>query len=368
MNKLTATLPPAPRKISDASGKPLIGTYQGYPDVIDSSDLKGDFKPRPLDGLVRNKAFAYTALSGVSDEGKHVKVVMAIADLHYASNCFVTVYDVDAKKVLADRSFMAGKSRITPEPAEGLQASFTGWAHHARLSLSRPKGSEVYSQHIDIAASKDQPSIAFDGTFGGPAPATVISPVIRGKETYPTAVETTVKSQALTGSGTLNVGDQVFHLSEMMGAVDSSRGTMNRVTEWRWGSATGKLDDGRTFGLNMGAGFNDSDPRANDNLMWVVGKDGNSQILPLPHLHFDFDSKKPLEPWHVSSEDSSKFAVDLDFEPIGMHTNMTNLGIIKSNFVQPSGLWSGTVTDKATGESYTFHGADGEGENQHVKW
>ena len=190
MQKITSSppLPPAPRKIADANGKPLFGSYEGALAVVDRSELKGEFEPRLLDPLIRDKAFTYTAASGVSDEGKRVKVVMAIAELGYASSCFVTVFDLDGKKVLADHSFMAGSASISAEPVEGLQASFTGWAHHARLSLSHPRGADHYSQHIDIAPSAHQPGISFDGTFGfgGPPPATVISPVFRGKETRAT--------------------------------------------------------------------------------------------------------------------------------------------------------------------------------------
>ncbi|MBN9419431.1 hypothetical protein ABS71_10530 [bacterium SCN 62-11] len=362
------TLPQAPSRIVDEHGQPRVGTYQGAPDRVDLGGLRGDYQPRCLDRFVRNKEWTYTALAGRSQEGRNVKLIMGITDMHYASNGFVTVFDVDQKKVLAEHQFMAGRSRVTPEPVEGLQASFTGWAHRANLILSHPRGAGQYSQHIDIAARKDQPAVAFDGVFGagGPPPATVITPKIRDGESRPTAVGMTVKSQALSGAGTLTVGEETFHLSELNGAVDYSSGTMNRHTRWRWGSATGVLEDGRKFGLNLVAGFNDADPRANENLLWVQGADGQSKIVPLPPVNFEFDAQRPMEPWRVTGTGS--FEVDLRFQPYGMHSQHTNLGLIASNFDQPSGHWEGSLTDTATGEVYRFRGADGEAENQNLKW
>lgn len=366
--KIASRLAPAPKTPVDEHGQPRIGTFEGSPDKVDLGRLSGDFQPRCLDRLIRNKEWTYTALAGQSDEGRNVKVIMGITDLHYASTGFVTVFDVDQKTVLAEHNFMAGRSDVTPEPVEGLQASFSGWLHRANLILSHPKGAGQYSQHIDIAARKGQPAVAFDGVFGagGPPPATVISPKIRDGEDKPTAVGMTVKSQALSGSGTLTVGEDTFHLSSLMGSVDYSAGTMNRITEWRWGSATGVLDDGRKFGLNMVAGFNDADQRANENLFWVQDSSGQSQILPLPALNFEFDPKQPMQPWRVKG--SGTFDVDLRFQPYGLHSQHTNLGLIASRFDQPSGHWEGTLTDTSTGETYRFHKADGEAENQHLKW
>jgi len=361
-------LPPAPATLADEQGQPRIGTYQGAPDRVDLKKLSGDFQPRCLDRFIRNKEWTYTALSGKSEEGRTVKLIMGITDLHYASSGFVTVFDVDQKKVLAEHNFMAGSTDVSPEPVEGLKASFRGWLHHARFSLSHPKGAGEYSQQIDIAARKDQPAVAFEGVFGagGPPAATVISPKIRDGEEQPTAVGLTVKSQALSGSGRLTVGEETFHLSNLLGAVDYSAGTMNRITEWRWGSATGVLEDGRKFGLNMVAGFNDVDARASENLLWVQDANGQSKILPLPPLEFEFDPKQPMQPWRVTG--SGSFEVDLRFQPYGLHSQHTNLGLIASRFDQPSGHWAGTLVDTATGETYRFEKADGEAENQHLKW
>ncbi len=366
--KISGRLPAAPKTVADEHGQPRIGTYEGSPDRVELGKFTGDYKPRCLDRFIRNKEWTYTALSGESDQGRKVKLIMGITDLHYASSGFVTVFDVDQHKVLAEHNFMAGRSQVSREPVEGLQASFSGWLHRSSLILSHPKGAGQYSQHIDIAARKGQPAVAFDGVFGagGPPPATVISPKIRDGEQRPTAVGMTVKSQALSGNGTLTVGEETFHLSHLMGAVDYSAGTMNRVTEWRWGSATGVLDDGRKFGLNMVAGFNDADERANENLFWVQDQNGQSKILSLPPLNFEFDPRQPLQPWRVTG--SGEFEVDLRFQPYGLHAQHTNLGLIASKFDQPSGHWEGTLVDKASGETYRFSGADGEAENQHLKW
>lgn len=363
-------LPPAPKTIVGPDGEPLTGTYLGSPDQVDLSGLRKDFR-KPLDGWIRDKEFTYTALSGISDQGTRVKVVMAVTDLGYASSAFVSVFDLDKEQVLADRTFLglAGEADISEQPLQGLQASYSGIFNNAHLSLSHPKGSEEYFQHIDIPAQGDQPSIAFDGVFGkgGPEPATLITPMVRTGDETPSALAMTVKSQALPGSGILNVGERTFQLKELAASVDYSSGTMPRVTEWLWGSVTGNLDDGRPFGINMGVGFNDVDPRANNNLLWVGDRKGDWRVVELPKLKFDFNPENPLDTWKVSSDDPD-FEVALEFDPSVMHAEQRNLGVIGIDFQQPSGYWKGRLTDRRTGQVYRFEKADGVAENQHVKW
>ncbi len=367
----TYGLPPAPARISGAQGELLIGTYAGAVDKVDLGPLKGEFGRRPLDRFIREKEFTYTAVSGVSEDGERVKVVMAITDLGYASSGFVTVFNIDDKEVLANHSFLGlpGSSDISAEPKEGLQASYNGLFNNARMSLSHPRGARSYSQHIDIPAGGGQPAVAFDATFGagGPPPVTIIAPMIRSGEDRPGGAEMSVKSQALEGSGILNVGEKSYRLDSVMASIDYSSGFMNHVTEWLWGSVTGRLEDGRAFGINMGEGFNDSDPRANNNLLWVQDNSGEWQIRHLPKLTFEFNPERPLEPWKVSADDPT-FQVDLEFEPVAMHAEKRNLGIIAADFSQPSGLWKGQLTDRRTGEMFRFQGADGVAEDQYVKW
>lgn len=369
-SRLSALPATSPKRVVGDDGQPLIGTYAGAPDSVDFSGLEGDYKKRLLDGAIRDKEFTYTALSGVSDKGTRVKVIMAVTDLGYASSGFVSVFDLDKKQVLADRTFMGlpGAADINEHPVQGLQASYNGTFNNVHFSLSHPKGAEQYSQHIDIPAKGNQPAIAFDGVFGkgGPPPATLITPMIRTGDDMATSAAMTSKSQALPGSGSLTVGDETFQLNDLMASIDYSSGTMPRLTEWLWGSVTGNLRDGRPFGLNMGEGFNDSDPRANNNLLYV--KEGQDwSIVELPKLKFDFHPEQPLRPWKVTSDDPN-FQVDLQFEPSVMHSEKRNLGIIGIDFQQPSGYWKGTLTNHATGQVYQFDKADGCAENQHVKW
>ena len=369
-SRTTSHLPPAPKGIVGSQGEPLTGTYLGSPDRVDLSGLDSDYR-KPLDRWIRDKEFTYTALSGVSDQGTRVKVIMAVTDLGYASSAFVSVFDLDKKKVLADHTFLGlpGEADISEQPVEGLQASYHGHFNNAHLSLSHPKGAEQYSQHIDIPARAGQPALAFDGVFGkgGPEPATLVTPMLRTGEETPSALAMTVKSQALPGSGVLNVGDQTFHLRELAASIDYTSGTLPRVTEWQWGSVTGKLSDGRPFGINMGVGFNDTDSRVNNNLLWVGDTTGGWSVTELPKLKFDYDVKRPLDPWSVTSDDPN-VEVDLQFEPSVMHSEKRNLGLIGIDFDQPSGYWKGTITDHRSGQVYRFEKADGVAENQWVKW
>jgi hypothetical protein len=174
----------------------------------------------------------------------------------------------------------------------------------------------------------------------------------------------TQKSQAMSGSGTLKIGKTTYNLTEVHGAIDYTFGELSHHTKWRWASVTGFLSDKRRFGLNLGAGLIEKDVGASENAMWI-GK----EVIPLPKMTFEFDTKDTMRPWHVRSTDpKERYMVDIDFVVISRHENHTNLGVISANYEQPVGYWRGSVVDHKTGTKYQFDKAVGLAENQDTKW
>lgn len=117
--------------------------------------------------------------------------------------------------------------------------------------------------------------------------------------------------------------------------MDYTHGYLARRTSWRWAMANGRLADGTTVGFNLVEGFNDSDATASENALWV-----GSRLLPLGRAHFEFNPKDVLDPWRITTEDG---AVDLTFRAIAAHREERDYRLVRSHFVQPLGLFGGTV-------------------------
>jgi hypothetical protein len=58
--------------------------------------------------------------------------------------------------------------------------------------------------------------------------------------------------------------------------------------------------------------------------------------------------------------------VDLTFAPGGMHEERRNLGVIATSFVQPAGVYRGTM--RVDGRTLTLDGVVGVTEDQDVVW
>ena len=76
-----------------------------------------------------------------------------------------------------------------------------------------------------------------------------------------------------------------------------------------------------------------------------------------------FDRDNPLAEWRISTADG---AVDLRFTPGGMHSETKNLGVIASRFVQPAGVYRGTM--RVGGRELVLERVLGVSEDQDVLW
>ena len=138
---------------------------------------------------------------------------------------------------------------------------------------------------------------------------------------------------------------------------DYSAGFMRRETYWNWACLSGALPDGRRVGLNVSCGVNETS--ASENCCWVDG-----QRFALPGVQFDFSRERPDQPWRVFSQDG---AVDLQFQPLGRHTERLNAWLMASDFRQDFGRFSGTLRP-AGGPAMDVTGQLGFCEDQFARW
>ena len=92
--------------------------------------------------------------------------------------------------------------------------------------------------------------------------------------------------------------------------------------------------------------------------VWV-----DRELYPVTEGRFAFDPASPMSPWTVGSADG---AVDLRFEPAGLHAEHKNFGIIASRFIQPVGMFRGAV--RAGDRALELDRVWGVVEDQEVLW
>jgi hypothetical protein len=72
--------------------------------------------------------------------------------------------------------------------------------------------------------------------------------------------------------------------------------------------------------------------------MWVDGK-----AILLPGVRFAVPDRPATESWSVRSSSDGGASVALDFTPLGAREDHSEYGFIASDFVQPYGVFNGTV-------------------------
>ena len=142
------------------------------------------------------------------------------------------------------------------------------------------------------------------------------------------------------------------------GLHDWSAGFMRRETFWNWAACATPLADGRTLGLNLSCGVNETG--FSENLLWLDG-----QRHPLPQVHFAYDRRDRQRPWTITDRAGR---VSLSFEPLRCaHQERISVGIVASNFEQLCGRYTGRL-ETETGEVVALDGAIGFAEWHYARW
>lgn len=349
----------APLQVMGPTG-PRCGDYQGLTTRLDPPGLDGLPGQRHLARFLRHKKWMYTFAA--NDE---IIVTCAIVDAGVTGTMFLTVADRRTGHLLADVS-RPGALRplicINDAPGEGHRSRYR--MPGSDVSMRTEDGflhliAEVGSP-IGLPAL-GRPAVQLDLAFEiGATPGLT---VIAGLDTEPPMVSTTGKNAALpvTGDVTVRLGGYVHHfdLHHGLGGFDFTSGMLPRQTQWRWAFFTGRLPDGRRIGMNLTSEFSGLSAASRENSLWL---DGKLHALD-PDAHITFDEKSPEGPWHVSTSDGR---VDLQFAPIGVHRESLNLGVIRSDFLQPVGEFEGSIDIGA--ESLELRAMPGVVENQNTLW
>ena len=122
------------------------------------------------------------------------------------------------------------------------------------------------------------------------------------------------KINCMTAEGFIKLGDKQypFDKEDSMGTLDWGRGVWTYDNTWYWSSLQTRLDDGSTFGWNLGYGFGNTDA-ASEDMLFYNGKShkiGRSQFV-IPGD--DEGAPRYMEDWKFVSDDGR---IDCTFRPL----------------------------------------------------
>jgi hypothetical protein len=172
----------------------------------------------------------------------------------------------------------------------------------------------------------------------------------------------TSKQNTLPTQGALHWGDETidFNSEDTYACLDLGRGIWPFACFWNWSSFSTRLADGRTVGVNLGAGWTDG-TGMNENALCVDGK-----LTKISEdLSFDYDADDFMAPWHVHTTVTDR--VDLEFAPFYERVAKTDALVIRSEVHQMIGHFKGTLKPDHGG---TIHIKDAVGwaEDHHARW
>lgn len=348
-----SSLSPVPNSVVDESGAPRFGTYRGELPAVQFRQLAGTYRPARWQWLARHKRWQYSIL--VTDD---LLCCQAVVDGNYFANGFFYAVDLFEKRKIFSKSLIAIPGlqvHVNDHPALGHLAHLQ--APGVSFSTSREGyGDDGYLWKASVKPARSflPGGISLEGQIkiGDRPPAlTVVSPVEGG------IINVTQKWAALPATGHARFGSRTYDLEKGLVGLDYSQGILGRRTVWKWAMALGRLSDGRSVGVNLVSGFNDDRPDSNENALWI-----GDEMIPLSRATFQLDRKNPQNPWFVETRDGR---LKLRFDPYYVHTEMRNLGVINSFFLQPAGRFEGVLTLDGKEHSLILHGVM---EDQDVRW
>jgi hypothetical protein len=330
----TLAAPPA-SVLSPSTGLPEEGAFRGPLPRVDLGP--GDGR---LFKLAHHKKWTYLALTTDT-----LLIGLAIVDLGYAANAFAFAFE-KGRGMLVDRTAMgpAFAVRVSDHAEEGALARFAFGG--TRFALTRPFGASDYD--LDLRAP-DLEVRARLSTVGAPPPIAAIAK-LPGR-----CVNATQKRALLAVEGTAILAGRSFRLDGGLGGIDYTHGFLARHTAWKWAFLLGRARAGEKVALNLVEGFVGEAECA----LWI-----DDELVPVGEGRFEHDLARPMDLWRVHTTCG---AVDLAFEPGGLHHEEKNLGLVRSRFLQVAGAYRGTINLPGR-PPLVIDGALGVTEDQDVLW
>lgn len=325
----------------ESNGTAICGAWAGELGRSDVRELSDSRAMSRVWRLCHHKRWLWTTII-TSD----VTLAIALVDLGYAGSAFAFVVDHKTGKSMADQSWMTLPLavRIDSHCGEGSSFGFRALGMHA--TVRRAARSSLYevivkSPRLAVQATLD--------TSTAPPAMSAVGPVPGG------VVCATQKQVGLGANGTVRVGDRKFSLQDSVAGIDYSQGLLARRTKWHWAFGMGHDRSDRRIALNLVEGFNGQ----RECVVWV-GQD----LFAMQEAVFEVPDDPFCKRWRITTPDG---VVSLDFHPLDGHRERLNARVVRSDFVQPAGTFSGAIHLPGR-QQLLFDNVPGVAESQDITW
>jgi hypothetical protein len=265
---------------------------------------------------------------------------LAVVDLKYLANGFFYLYDRQTKHLYEATALSVSGANIKATPEQTL-STFSSGGLTIDINSSRvsAKGKGI-SLTLDLDTQATKPlRICTRAGYRGWVYTQKTSPVL-------------VRGSAKVGHREIEVSSP-----STMALMDWTCGYMRRKTCWNWAASAATLPDGRSFGLNLSCGVNETS--FTENAFWIDGA-----MTKVDTVNYIFEAHELMKPWIITSFDKK---VDLTFCPEASRGEKINTGFVASRFTQLIGMFEGTLTTDS-GEMIQIKDVPGFTEDHYAKW
>lgn len=329
-------------RLIDPTGKPHYGIIDSPVEEINYSDFTLETPMgMGVPGLLKKIIFNQFAFFGIT--GPDLIIGMAVVDLKYLTSAFFYVFDRKKNEILETSkiSLPIGQDIFIRPTPDNLSCGFSS----KKISISIDSGTlSAKTKNVEI-------NLKFDVSRTSPLR-------ICSRAGYKGWVYTQ-KTTPILLSGEIAVNGQKTALEspKHLGLIDWTAGYMRRETFWNWAASASVLPDGRTFGMNLSCGVNETS--FTENGFWIDGK-----LTKVSTVFFEFNPKNFYDPWRITSADGK---VNLMFDSEQHRAENVNALIIATRFTQMMGVFNGTL--KADDNTVVkIKNCPGWAEDHYAKW
>ncbi len=289
----------------------------------------------------------------------HPDVIFGCAVIHlgYISSAFVFGFDRQEKTMVNFAPIFPplGQVRYDRNPEQGICSYNSIWG-----KLIQTMDSVNKTHSINTSFKTPGKSITADVRLvepeNGISPMHFLMPLGKRKA-Y------TTKIAGLHARGQISINKKQFDLNpnNSFAIFDWTNGFFKKKTFWNWACGAGTSDDGTPIGFNFSKGVYTEGLL--ENIIWVNGKP-----YPIDKIDFKYDASNLKSSWIISSQDNH---IHLTFTPEGVRSANDNLGLLKSQFIQPCGSFKGTIELPRSGQDtnrYNISSIGGVVEEHYAQW
>jgi len=327
-------------------GRPLYGVFGGE---IEELNMGAYNALSSLAKKVRAKRWRFVGVF-------HPEIVagIAVVDMGYIASTFAYAFDIKTCEIVEFRAVNPlGVGCCISDNSKVGEATFKHGKNRVEIQWGLDNGAGKVDVSTTTPNGPLEIQINTDEAYSSATPHQVTFKTPGGRFAY------THKSAGYTASGRIRYGDKTIELTsaDTFSAVDHTVGYHDYNWGWRWASLSGFSKDGRRVGLNL------VEPIHHDvfqeNALWIDG-----ERIPLGRAIFNYNRDSILEPWEVATESG---VIRLLFNPLGERAETLNVGLIKSCFHQPVGLYSGEILTP-NGEKLELENVPGVVEDHEARW